>query len=71
MPCGIRRSRYYVNTALVLCAALTSALGQQGTANDSLRSPEVDAQGKVTFRLLLRSHAKSRYKPKGATPLPT
>src|SRR5438309_1939426 len=74
MPLRIGRSFRPVRTTLVLCAALTSALGQQRTPNDTLRSPEVDAQGKVTFRLFapqakqVRLQAEGRDATPGITP---
>ncbi len=74
MPLRIGRSFHRVKTALVVCAALTSALGQQRTPNDTLRSPEVDAQGRVKFRLYapqaqqVRLQAEGRDATPGITP---
>ena len=74
MQFEIRRSLYPVRTSLVLCAALTAALGQQRTPNDTLRSPEVDAQGRVTFRLFapqaqqVKLQAEGRDATPGITP---
>lgn len=70
----IRRSVHPFRTALILCAALTAALGQQRTPNDTLRSTEVDAQGKVTFRLFapqaqqVKLQAEGRDATPGITP---
>jgi len=74
MPLEIGRSCHRVATAVVLCAGLTSALGQQRTPNDNLRSPEVNAQGRVTFRLYaphaqqVRLQAEGRDATPGITP---
>ena len=76
MRFGIERSFRRVMPALVLflCAALSSALGQQRTPNDNLRSPEVDPQGRVTFRLYapqaqhVRLQAEGRDAAPGITP---
>lgn len=74
MQVGIGRSLHRFKNALVLCAALTSALGQQRTPNDTLRSPEVDAQGRVTFRLYapqaqqVKLQAEGRDATPGITP---
>ncbi len=74
MRLTIRRSLHRARVALVLCAAVTSALGQQRTPNDTLRSPEVDAQGKVTFRLYapqaqqVKLQAEGRDATPGITP---
>jgi 1,4-alpha-glucan branching enzyme len=65
MPFGIERSLHQVTTALVVCAALPSALGQQRTANDNVRSPEIDAQGRVTFRLYAPQAQQVRLQPEG------
>jgi enterochelin esterase family protein len=74
MQFELRRLLYPVRTSLVLCAALTTALGQQQTSNDTLRSPEVDAQGRVTFRLFapqaqqVKLQAEGRDATPGITP---
>ncbi|MFL6417301.1 MAG: esterase [Bryobacteraceae bacterium] len=74
MSLTIRRSLRRAGAALVLCAALTSAVGQQRTPNDTLRSPEVDAQGRVTFRLYapqaqqVKLQAEGRDATPGITP---
>lgn len=74
MQFAIRRALYPVRTSLVLCAALTAAFGQQRSANDTLRSPEVDAQGRVTFRLFapqaqqVKLQAEGRDATPGITP---
>lgn len=70
----IRHSFHRVRTALIFGAALTSALAQQRIPNDTLRSPEVDSQGKVTFRLFapqaqqVRLQAEGRDATPGITP---
>jgi enterochelin esterase-like enzyme len=51
MPMGIGPLVHRVRTGLIFCAVVTLALGQQRTPNDAVRSPEVDADHKVTFRL--------------------
>ena len=74
MQFAIGRALYPVRTSLVLCAALTAALGQQRSANDTLRSPEVDARGRVTFRLFapqaqqVKLQAEGRDATPGITP---
>src|SRR5436309_2223864 len=74
MQFGIGRSLYRVRTSLLFCAALTAALGKQRSPNDTLRSPEVDAQGKVTFRLFapqaqeVKLQAEGRDATPGITP---
>jgi enterochelin esterase family protein len=74
MQFAIRRSLYPVRTSLVLCAAWTVAFGQQPNPNDTLRSPEVDAQGRVTFRLFapqaqqVKLQAEGRDATPGITP---
>ena len=74
MPSWTQRSFLHVTKALALCAALTPALAQQRTPNDSLRSPEVDAQGRVTFRLYapqaqqVKVQAEGRDATPGITP---
>jgi enterochelin esterase family protein len=74
MPSWTQRSFLHVTKALALCAALTAALAQQRTPNDSLRSPEVDAQGRVTFRLYapqaqqVKLQAEGRDATPGITP---
>lgn len=71
---AIGRSLYAVRTSLVLCAAFTLALGQQRSPNDTLKSPQVDAQGKVTFRLFapqaqqVKLQAEGRDATPGITP---
>jgi|SRR5579875_3249488 len=74
MPFWTLRSFLHVTKALALCAALTAALAQQRTPNDRLRSPEVDAQGRVTFRLYapqaqqVKLQAEGRDATPGITP---
>lgn len=66
----IRRSLHGARAALVCCAALSSALAQQRTPNDTLKSPEVDSQGRVTFRLFApqAQQVKLQAEGKDATP---
>ena len=74
MQLGIRRSRHPIRTSLLLCAALTAAFGQQPNANDMLKSLEVDAQGRVSFRLFapqaqqVKLQAEGRDATPGITP---
>lgn len=70
MPFGIEWSFRPVMTAAVFSAALTSALGQQRTANDNLQSPEADARGEVTFRLYApqAQHVRLQAEGRDATP---
>lgn len=74
MQLGIRRSRHPIRTSLLLCAALTAAFGQQPNPNDTLKSLEVDAQGRVSFRLFapqaqqVKLQAEGRDATPGITP---
>lgn len=74
MPSWTERSFLSVTKAFALCATLAAALAQQKTHNDSLRSPEVDAQGRVTFRLYapqaqqVKLQAEGRDATPGITP---
>jgi enterochelin esterase-like enzyme len=70
MQFAIRRSLYPVRTSLVLCAALTAAFSQQRDPNNTLRSPEVDALGRVTFRLFAPQAQQVKLQAEGrdATP---
>jgi enterochelin esterase-like enzyme len=70
MPSWTERSFLRVTKAFALCATLAAALAQQKTLNDSLRSPEVDDQGRVTFRLYApqAQQVKLQAEGRGATP---
>ena len=74
MPLRSDHSLGCARTILILCAALTSALGQHRTPNDTLQSPEVDDQGRVTFRLYapqaqqVKLQAEGRDATPGITP---
>ncbi len=74
MQLGLRRLRHPIRTSLVLCAALTAAFGQQRSDSDTLRSPEVDGQGIVSFRLFapqaqqVKLQAEGRDATPGITP---
>jgi enterochelin esterase family protein len=74
MQLTIRQSLSCVGAAFVFCAALAVGFGQQPSSNDALRSPEVDAQGRVTFRLFapqaqqVKLQAEGRDATPGITP---
>ena len=74
MPSWTERSFLRVTKAFALCATLAAALAQEITPNDSLRSPEVDPQGRVTFRLYapqaqqVKLQAEGRDATPGITP---
>lgn len=70
MPCWTGRALVRVTKALAYCAALTAVLAQQRTPNDSLKSPDVDAQGRVTLRLyaLQAQQVKLQAQGRDATP---
>jgi enterochelin esterase-like enzyme len=71
---AIRRPLITGRTSLLLFAALAAAFGQQLSPNETLRSPEVDAQGRVTFRLFapqaqqVKLQAEGRDATPGITP---
>ena len=69
MRFGIERSFRRMMPALVLflCVALSSALGQQRTPNDNLRSPEVDPQAESRFVCMPPKHSTSGSRPKAGT----
>ena len=74
MQFAMRRSLSCAGTALIFCAALAVGFGQKQSPNDTLKSPEVDAQGRVAFRLFapeaqqVKLQAEGRDATPGITP---